>query len=186
MKARLAKLGIAETDPNRLTPEQIEAFVRLDIDASSVTWKRVTDTNDRFLRGITLARGPDEVHKKTGQRFERESGFAITVAFEIMAVLALATDLHDLRTRLGRMIACFSSRAHRSPPTILASPAPSPSFSWMRSCLRRCRRSRAPLRWCTAARLPTSRTATRAWSRTSWRSNSWARTATCSRGRLRL
>ena len=108
MHARLQKLGIAARDPAKLTPEQVEAFCRLDIDSESVTWKRVTDTNDRFLRGITLGRGPDEVHKRTGERFERESGFAITVASEIMAVLALATDLHDLRTRLGRMIACFS------------------------------------------------------------------------------
>ena len=71
MHARLAKLGIASRDPGTLTPEEVEAFCRLDIDASSVTWKRVTDTNDRFLRGVTLGRGPDEVHKKSGTRFER-------------------------------------------------------------------------------------------------------------------
>ena len=107
MHARLQKLGIAERDPNKLTPEQVETFCKLDIDAASVTWKRVTDTNDRFLRGITLARGPAE-QGKTGVRFEREDGFKITVASEIMAVLALANDLPDLRRRLGKMIACFS------------------------------------------------------------------------------
>ena len=107
MYARLEKLGITTRDPNKLTPEQIEAFCRLDIDTSTVTWKRVTDTNDRFLRQVTLGRGPAEC-SKSGERFERESGFAITVASEIMAVLALATDLADLRSRLGKMIACFS------------------------------------------------------------------------------
>ena len=88
------------------TPEQIEASCartsmrRRDVEAG--------DGHERLLARDHLARGPDEVHKKTGQRFERESGFAITVASEIMAALALATDLHDLRTRLGKMIACFS------------------------------------------------------------------------------
>ena len=57
---------------------------------------------------MTLGRGPDECNKRTGERFERESGFAITVASEIMAVLELATDLADLRRRLGKMIAAFS------------------------------------------------------------------------------
>ena len=108
MHARLDKLGIATRDPTALTPDEVERFCRLDIDPSSVTWKRVTDTNDRFLRGVTLGRGPAECNSRTGERFERESGFAITVASEIMAVLALANDLADLRARLGRMIACFS------------------------------------------------------------------------------
>ena len=107
MHARLTKLGISERSPGDLSEAQVAAFCRLDIDPESVTWARVTDTNDRFLRGVTLGRGPSEVSKK-GDRFERESGFKITVASEIMAVLALATDLPDLRARLGRMIACFS------------------------------------------------------------------------------
>ena len=107
MHARLEKLGITTRDPSKLTPDQIEAFARLDIDPTSVTWRRVTDCNDRFLRQITLGRGAAE-QSKSGERFERESGFAITVASEIMAVLALATDLSDLRARLGRMICCFS------------------------------------------------------------------------------
>ena len=87
MHARLDKLGIATRDPTALTPDEVERFCRLDIDPSSVTWKRVTDTNDRFLRGVTLGRGPAECNSRTGERFERESGFAITVASEIMAVL---------------------------------------------------------------------------------------------------
>ena len=106
--ARLRKLGITTSRPEDLTDKQIERFVRLDIDPASITWCRVTDTNDRFLRKVTVGRGPAEENKRTGDRFEREAGFTITVASEIMAVLALATDLSDLRLRLGRMIAAFS------------------------------------------------------------------------------
>jgi formyltetrahydrofolate synthetase len=47
------------------------------------------------------------VSKKTGEQLSRSTGFQITVASEMMAVLALATDLADLRLRLGRMVACF-------------------------------------------------------------------------------
>jgi len=108
MRPRLDKLGIHKADPNDLTASEIERFVRLDIDPDSITWKRVTDTNDRYLRGVSVGTSPSEVNKKTGESLGRESGFAITVASEIMAVLALATDLSDLRARLGRMIACTS------------------------------------------------------------------------------
>jgi formyltetrahydrofolate synthetase len=94
---RLKKLGIAKTDPNELTPEEISEFVRLDIDPSTITWRRVVDTNDRFLRGITIGRGPQE-------KSERETGYDITVASEIMAILALTTDLADMRERLGSMV----------------------------------------------------------------------------------
>lgn len=94
---RLKKLGIAKTDPNELTPEEISKFVRLDIDPSTITWRRVVDTNDRFLRGITIGRGPQE-------KSERETGYDITVASEIMAILALTTDLADMRERLGSMV----------------------------------------------------------------------------------
>lgn len=69
--------------------------------------KRVTDTNDRFLREVQLGRSPTE-RTKSGEQLCRNSGFTITVASEIMAVLALATDLGDLRARLSRMIACYS------------------------------------------------------------------------------
>lgn len=47
MLRRLAKLGISKTDPNDLTPEEVSRFVRLDIDPSTITWRRVMDTNDR-------------------------------------------------------------------------------------------------------------------------------------------
>lgn len=49
-----------KTDPNDLTPEEIRRFVRLDIDPATITWQRVVDTNDRFLRGLTIGEGPNE------------------------------------------------------------------------------------------------------------------------------
>ncbi|MGB5060702.1 MAG: formate--tetrahydrofolate ligase, partial [Candidatus Promineifilaceae bacterium] len=54
MLRRLRKLGIDKTDPNELSAEEISRFVRLDIDPDSITWRRVVDTNDRYLRGITI------------------------------------------------------------------------------------------------------------------------------------
>jgi len=98
MLKRLKKLGIDKTDPNDLTEEEISRFVRLDIDPETITWRRVVDTNDRMLRGITIGQGPKELN------FNRETGFDITVASEIMAILALTTDLADMRARFGRMV----------------------------------------------------------------------------------
>jgi len=98
MLRRLRKLGISKTDPNELTPEERSRFARLDIDPDSITWRRVIDTNDRMLRQITIGQGPEE------KGFTRSTGFDITVASEIMAILALATDLADMRDRLGRMV----------------------------------------------------------------------------------
>lgn len=98
MLRRLKKLGINKTDPNDLTPEERSRFSRLDIDPDSITWRRVIDTNDRFLREIEVGLGPEEKGKT------RRTGFDITVASEIMAILALTTDLADMRDRLGRMV----------------------------------------------------------------------------------
>jgi len=98
MLRRLRKLGISKTDPNQLTPEERSRFARLDIDPETVTWRRVLDTNDRMLRQITIGEGPEE------KGFMRSTGFDIAVASEIMAILALATDLADMRDRLGSMV----------------------------------------------------------------------------------
>ena len=98
MLRRVAKLGINKTDPNDLTEEERSKFVRLDIDPDSVTWRRVIDTNDRFLRTITIGQGDDE------KGYERVTGFDITVASEIMAILALTTSLADMRERFGRIV----------------------------------------------------------------------------------
>lgn len=98
MLRRLRKLGIDKTNPNDLTPEERGRFARLDIDPDSITWRRVMDVNDRYLRQITVGRGEAEKGRT------RETGFDITVASEIMAILALTTGLADMRERFGRMV----------------------------------------------------------------------------------
>lgn len=98
MLKRLKKLGIDKTDPNELTEEEKSRFVRLDIDPDTITWRRVVDINDRMMRQIEIGRGPAEKGRT------RETGFDITVASEIMAILALSTSLADMRERLGRMV----------------------------------------------------------------------------------
>ncbi len=65
------------------------------IDALQVAWKRALDMNDRALRRITLGLGG------RANGYPRESGFDITAASEVMAILAVSRDLHDLRKRLG-------------------------------------------------------------------------------------
>jgi formyltetrahydrofolate synthetase len=98
MLRRLKRLGINKTDPETLTPEERSRFARLDIDPASITWQRIVDTNDRFLRRITIGHGPEE------KGMVRETGFDISVASEIMAILALTSDVSDLRDRLGRIV----------------------------------------------------------------------------------
>lgn len=104
MLRRLKKLGIEKTNPNDLTPEERRRFARLDIDFSGVQWRRVIDVNDRMLREITVGQGPEEAG------FEHKSGYDITVASEIMAILALTTSLADMRERLGRMVVAVNRR----------------------------------------------------------------------------
>jgi len=70
----------------------------LGIDPLSVLWPRVLDISDRSLRRVVIGLGGRE------NGYPRESEFVITVASEVMAVLALASDLGDLRARLGRMV----------------------------------------------------------------------------------
>jgi formyltetrahydrofolate synthetase len=98
MLKRLKKLGIDKTDPNTLTPEERKRFARLDIDPPNITFRRVVDTNDRLLREITIGLGKEEAGN------ERQTGFDITVASEIMAILALTSDLADMRERMGRIV----------------------------------------------------------------------------------
>jgi len=106
MLRRLKKLGITKTDPNQLTPEERTRFARLDIDPKGVTWRRVIDVNDRFLREIEVGLGKEE------QGFEHRSGYDITVASEIMAILALTTDLSDMRERLGKMVVATDKKGN--------------------------------------------------------------------------
>jgi len=70
----------------------------LDIDTRRVAWRRVMDMNDRALREIICSLG------SASNGYPRETGFDITVASEVMAILCLATDLHDLEKRLGDII----------------------------------------------------------------------------------
>ena len=102
MFRRLKKLGITKTNPDELTEEEIHRFARLDIDPDTITWRRVLDVNDRHLRGITVGTAPTE------KGMTRETGFDISVASECMAILALSSDLRDMRERLGRMVVATS------------------------------------------------------------------------------
>ena len=76
----------------------------LDIDVRRVTWRRVLDMNDRALREIVGPLGG------VSNGFPRESGFDITVASEIMAILCLASDVKDLQKRLGNIIIGYTRK----------------------------------------------------------------------------
>jgi formate--tetrahydrofolate ligase len=81
----------------------------LGIDPHGILWPRVVDISDRALRHVVIGLGGRE------DGMPRETEFVITVASEVMAVLALATDLFDLRARLGRMV--LATRVDGSPVT---------------------------------------------------------------------
>ena len=74
----------------------------LDIDVRRITWKRVLDLNDRALRNIVIGLG-GKAHGTP-----RETGFDITVASEMMAILCLASDLEDMKKRLGEIVVAYS------------------------------------------------------------------------------
>ena len=98
-KARLEKLGIPRnTKPDDLTLEQRKDFSRLNFNFDALNWNRVVDINDRFLRKITIGQSVTE------KGFTRETQFDISVASELMAVLALCTDMADARKRIGRIV----------------------------------------------------------------------------------
>ena len=73
----------------------------LEIDERRVAWRRVMDMNDRALRDIVTSLGG------VSNGFPRQTGFDITVASEVMAILCLATDLEDLQKRLGDIIVAY-------------------------------------------------------------------------------
>jgi len=76
------------------------------LDLHNITWRRVLDVNDRALRNIVLGLGG----RTDG--IPRESGFDITAASEVMAALALATSLQDLRQRMGRIVLGYTDKGH--------------------------------------------------------------------------
>ena len=85
-----------------LLDNHIQQGNELGIDTRQVVWKRCVDMNDRVLRNVIVGLG----NKTDG--FVREDHFVITVASEIMAVLCLATDMEDLKARLGRMVVAYN------------------------------------------------------------------------------
>jgi methylenetetrahydrofolate dehydrogenase (NADP+)/methenyltetrahydrofolate cyclohydrolase/formyltetrahydrofolate synthetase len=98
MRRRLDKLGIDKTDPDDLTAAERVRFAKLDIDPASITWNRVIDISDRMLRKIEIGLGSDEKGRT------RTTGYDISVASELMAILALTTGLEDMRNKIGRVV----------------------------------------------------------------------------------
>lgn len=98
----------AITAANNLLSAMIDNHIHqgneLDIDVTNIVWKRVVDTNDRALRNIVVGMGG----KING--VPREDGFMITVASEVMAILCLASDLEDLKNRLGEIIIGYNRK----------------------------------------------------------------------------
>jgi len=94
---RARKLGIKAEKPSDMTDKEKVKLCRLNINPYSITWNRVVDVNDRTMREIVIGLGG----KLNG--YPRQTGFDISVASEVMAVLALSKDLADLRERLGRI-----------------------------------------------------------------------------------
>ena len=86
---------------NNLLAAMLEAHLlhgnELGIDPLSISWRRCVDINDRALRDITVGLGG------RANGYPRQTGYDITAASEVMAIVAVARDLHDLRARLGRI-----------------------------------------------------------------------------------
>ena len=95
-------IGAANNLLAAMLDNHIQQGNALDIDVRRITWRRCVDMNDRQLRNIVCGLGG----KVDG--VPREDGFDITVASEIMAVLCLASDLMDLKARLGRMVVAYN------------------------------------------------------------------------------
>jgi formate--tetrahydrofolate ligase len=91
-------IGAAHNLLSALIDNHIHWDNQLNIDPRRITWKRVVDMNDRSLRDITCGLGG------TANGIPRQSGFDITVASEIMAVFCLASDLDDLKKRIGNIV----------------------------------------------------------------------------------
>ena len=97
----------AVTAANNLLAAMVDNHLQqgnaLGLDPHGITWRRVLDVNDRSLRNIVTGLGTRE------DGTPRQTGFDITAASEVMAVLALATSLHDLRARFGRTVVGFTT-----------------------------------------------------------------------------
>ncbi|MBI2848943.1 MAG: formate--tetrahydrofolate ligase [Chloroflexi bacterium] len=91
-------VGLANNLLAAFIDNHIQHGNKMDIDPFSITWRRVVDVSDRALRNIVIGLGGKE------HGVPRQTGFDITVASEVMAILALTTSLQDLRERLGRIV----------------------------------------------------------------------------------
>ncbi len=98
----LHAIGVANNLLAALLDNHVHHGNALDIDVRRITWKRVLDMNDRALRDVTVALGGP------GNGYPRQDGFDIVVASEIMAIFCLATDLDDLKARLGRIVVAYT------------------------------------------------------------------------------
>ena len=96
----------AITSANNLLAAMLDNHIQqgniLGIDPRQIVWKRCLDMNDRVLRNVVVGLGAK------GDGMVREDHFVITVASEIMAILCLAEDMHDLKKRLGRIIVAYT------------------------------------------------------------------------------
>jgi len=95
-------IGAANNLLAAMLDNHIQQGNKLGIDVKQITWKRAVDMNDRQLRNIVDGLGGRM------QGVPREDGFDITVASEVMAVLCLASDISDLKARLGRIIVAYT------------------------------------------------------------------------------
>ena len=102
-----AAIGLANNLLAALIDNHIHQGNGLGFDVRRITWRRVLDVNDRALREIVIGLGG------SGNGVPREDGFDIVVASEVMAILCLASSLHDLRARLGRIVVGY--RTDNSP-----------------------------------------------------------------------
>ena len=100
LESRILKLGLDPHNIDEFTLEQRALISRLNIDPNSIMINRVVDVNDRLLRGITIGEGG---------KCARATQVDIAVSSEIMAVMALAEDLGDLKARLARMVVVFDA-----------------------------------------------------------------------------
>ncbi len=91
-------IGVANNLLAAMTDNHVYWGNSLDIDTRRITWRRVLDMNDRALRQIVNSLGG------VANGYAREDGFDITVASEVMAIFCLATDLDDLKRRLGQIV----------------------------------------------------------------------------------
>jgi formyltetrahydrofolate synthetase len=85
---------------------------KLNIDPDTITWNRVVDVCDRSLREIMVGFNDDTFRGKPSPVFPRKTGFDITVSSELMAILALATSVQDLRQRIGKVVVALDQEGN--------------------------------------------------------------------------